>query len=215
MKKRFTQMVAVVLIAISILAVCIPVFAETNIPVGSEAYIYNKQKEARVREKADKTSTCVITLKQNTVVTILEKGTGITDKKVWYKIDYKGTVGWVREDYLKKKTNSDSGSGSTTTGWKERYGEKTFVSGSGVPKEERGHYENFIKDLIAWAKDADDPAKAGKVWDNNQCFRKLKDVTKVDMAGEESIRKFQSCVGLTSDGLAGEKTKKALWNETH
>lgn len=218
MKKTLVRIVAIVLILVSVLTVCAPAFADTNIPVGSEATVTNKQGEARVRKSPDKNSGKVITLPQGATVKVLSKVTG-KDKYVWYKVS--GTqygqsfTGYIRHDYLTKKSSS----GTTTPKWKQRYGEKLFTVGS-VPKAEQTHFANMIADLQAWAKKTEDPYRTqygGKyIWDNYAHFRNMSGLTKFDVNVELSVRLFQELTPvLKVDGKVGDQTKQALYNETH
>lgn len=221
MKKTFMRIVAIALILVSVLTVCTPAFAASNIPIGSEATVNNKQREARVRADADQKSDQVITLPQGATVKILDKVTGKKDKKVWYKVE--GTYnkkyfqGFVRYDYLKKKTSS---SGTNTPKWKERYGDKNFMPGA-VPNGEQEHFANMIADLQAWAKKTEDPYRTkyspGKyIWDNNVCFSNMTGKRKYEVNVELSVRLFQELTPvLNVDSIVGDKTKKALYDETH
>ena len=214
MKKALMRIIAIALILVSVLTVSAPAFAVTNIPVGSEATVSNKQGEARVRKSADQKSDKVITLPQGATVKILAKVTG-ADKKIWYKVSGKQSgksfTGYIRHDYLKKK----SGSSSTAPAYEKSYGSKVHEYGSS-----NKYLTNIANDLISWAKKTNDPDKKyTKIYDADYRFSKLANsdgpdgMILFDNIWAAVVRKFQKVTGIDVDGRIGKQTKQTLWNE--
>ena len=215
MKKALMRIIAIALILVSVLTVSAPAFAVTNIPVGSEATVSNKQGEARVRKSADQKSDKVITLPQGATVKILAKVTG-AEKKIWYKVSGKQSgksfTGYIRHDYLKKK----SGSSSTAPAYTNSYGPKDKVYEYGSSNK---YLTNIANDLISWAKKTKDPNNKYKyIYEVDSRFSKLANsngpdgMIKFDNIWAEVVKKFQRVTKIDVDGRIGPQTKQTLWN---
>lgn len=226
MKKMLVRIVAIMLVTMSVWSICVPAFAVTNIPNNSQAVVSNKQGEARVRTKKDKNSAQVyvgstpVTLKNGAVVTVLKKEKSSVDKMYWYYVSGtfqgKSFKGYIRHDYLKKKTGSDPA--PSTPAWEKRYGTKLFKAGA-VPESETEHFRNIIKDLQSWAKKTEDLhrtqyTKGFYLWETQACFANMQFAEKFDVSVEMSVRLFQEyTAGLAVDGKVGDQTKKALYRD--
>lgn len=224
--KRLIRVVAIMLVSISILSVCMPAFAVTNLAVNSIALVQNKQGNARLRSKADKNSAMVrddtgndIILPNGEEVTILQKTTG-KDKKVWYKVSVywfgKTYVGYIRHDYLISKASVPA-----KPEWEKYYGTMNLKYGSVNTDAEQIALTYILNDLVKWAQNTTEDQdkihspqwtiyKYHKGW-----FDKM-DGFSFNASWDAAVRRFQeSIVGLSIDGIIGPKTKQALWNKTH
>lgn len=223
--KRLIKLVAIMLVVISVLAVCAPAFAVTNLAVGSTAVVSNKQKEARLRTKADKNSANVlddtnvkIILKNGEEVTIKEKTTG-KDKYVWYKVSVywfgKTYIGYIRHDYLIAKSSVP-----TPPEWEKYYGTMNLKLHSVDTDAEQIALTYILGDLKKWAQNTTE----GYDWThtpqwtiykyNKQWFDNMTGFD-FNVYWDAAVRRFQeSIVGLSVDGIIGPKTKEALWNKT-
>lgn len=224
--KRFVRIIAIMLVAISVLSVCATAFAVTNLAVGSTAVVKNKQGEARVRKKADKNSANVvddcgvkIILENGYEVKIKEKTTG-ADKMVWYKVSFewygKTYTGYIRHDYLISKASVPA-----KPEWEKYYGTMNLSLHSVNTDAEQIALTYILNDLVKWAKKTTE----GYDWTHTPQWTIYKynknwfdNMTGFDfnVYWDAAVRRFQeSIVGLSVDGIIGPKTKQALWNETH
>ena len=201
MKTTLVRIVAIALVLVSILTVCAPAFAVTGI---SKNAIAVTTKEARLRKTADKNSTCLATLSKNTEVTIL---TTTNTYHGWYKVKYNGKTGYIREDFLKKKTGGGSSSDlpQEIIDW---YGKANLQYGS------KGQYvKQMLSDIESWAK------SVGK--GNLPMFKDLvknctfNNVVTFEVLAQAALKEYQKCNGLTSDGIFGPNSKTKLYNFIH
>ena len=97
--KKFTKKLVSVLLVISVLASLLAFTASAASPAYGAATI--NRSTLNIRSKASTSSSVVGTVSSGTKVVLLEKTT-----ETWYKINNRGTVGYVYAPYLKNVTTS-------------------------------------------------------------------------------------------------------------
>ncbi|QTE67648.1 SH3 domain-containing protein [Clostridiales bacterium] len=209
MKARFSRIIAVVLVLVTVLGLAIPAFAQTNIPKNTWAYV--SQKEARCRQQPNKNSTLVKTLSKNTNVKILES---TNTYHGWYKVTFTigGTnyTGYIREDYLKKASQPQEP--TELPDYQKEYGTDVFRIGNSS-----SYIQTIKQDLRWWAINTkyNNTYPQKTVYEAKGCFKNLDSSYYFDDALRLSVRYFQERKGLDIDGVVGNQTKKALYNATH
>ncbi len=200
MKKVLARIIAMMLIAMSIVSVCVSSFAETGIT--GTAYVCKTKTAFRSSAK-------VI---DSNIITRLDIGTKVTivttqkSANKFYKVKYSGKEGYIREDCLSSKNPSSS----ATYDYEKRYGAKTYKK-----KDKKIEaFKNVQRDLNMWASKkidwTDSTGKVHTIEDEYNVFP-----LKVDgVFGNSSyiaIITFQQWNGLDNDGVAGPKTLTKLY----
>ena len=204
-----------VLVIISVLAVCIPAYAGRGMIEGDKAYVSHKTGEARVRQKPNKNSTALATVvynsKEQDIIEILASVIDSTDPqdikdgRKWYFVRAKGKVGYIREDFISKIDQAPV--------YAKQYGPASEIYGLGDKHIQTSKYlPNIARDMIKWRnkiRSTTDPN-----FDSDNLIASLSG-KKFTQKWDKATKRFQQKNGLTADGLIGKKTKTKLWKLTH
>ncbi len=203
MKKNvFTRVLAIALVAMSIMAVAIPALAEKNIPVGS--YAYTCKGDVALRSSAKIASDNIITrLNTGTQVKIL---VSTNKSNGFYKVYVKdvSSGAYIREDCLSKTAGSKE--------YEKRYGTPNYKAGNTYDS----FFINVQKDLNLWAKNTIDYTSGNGT---PHTIEETYDVFPISTDGsfgpktKVAVITFQQKKGLSNDGVVGPATKEALYKE--
>ena len=201
MKKNiFTRIIAIALVAMSIMSIATTAFAYTEHSTSGTRYVTSDNDyivNVRTGPGTSYPKEAIDSLYVGAKVTLVSYAT-VSNVK-WYKVKFEGTtVGWIKGTFL---TSSSTVHDSLTAweiryGWKNTNGNHTYSTPNQI--------KNIQRDLKALGYNL------GTTGPNN-------DGVDGDYGSmtKEAIRQFRVNNSLGSSTVASEATKQALYNATH
>lgn len=193
-KSIFTRILAIALVAMSIMAIAIPVMADssytatvtvdTNAPRGDGNTL-------NLRKKPSTNSQILKYIPNGTSITV----TYTNKRDDWYTCTYGGKTGYVKSIFMRFSDNTYGGTFDETPG----YGYYQYLGGDGTSANLRygqmdsQYVENLQIMLNSLGYDCGTPD--GDFGTNT----------------ENALKRFQKNNSLSVDGIAGKKTKLRIW----
>ncbi len=198
--KNIKKIIALVLAIISIMAIAIPAFAErtyTSYPTSGSRYITavtGKYVNVRKGPGKDFDLAPIKQFRIGTWVTLSAYSYDLNNEK-WYNVSNGKNSGWVKEEFL--ADYSDGNGDAQFTAWEERYGITTWSRSYASKKY---HFVmNLQTDLQSLGFYLGPKGPDGYYGDYTAM----------------AVESFQRRNGLTVDGVAGPKTKAALYKAVY
>jgi peptidoglycan hydrolase-like protein with peptidoglycan-binding domain len=203
--RLYQKVLAIALIAMTLLGMSVVTASASGLKVGDLGQVSLSSGTLNVRKGANGT-TILGVLGNGTIIKVLAVGSGSSSG--WYRISvetatsgttYKNSSSdaWVSNSFIKKAPS--------TTNWQTRYTNVDFI----VSNTKRDGVANLQKDLNAWA------VSIGRHTGTNKfSWYKLGEDGIFGSVSSNATKDFQRAMGLSVDGVAGPKTKEALYNVT-